>query len=239
MNDIRILWEDAWCLVANKPSGLLTQGAPQFETVETRLREQLKLRDAHSGTPYLALPHRLDRPVSGAVLAAKNIRAAKRFGDQFATRKVDKRYLAVLHGSVPTTSGRWEDTMRKIPDRPLSELVAADHPDAQLASLSFEVLAQNDNFTLVEFQLETGRMHQIRLQASSRGHPVLGDWMYGSVQSFGPVTDDARLRAIALHARKITFRHPQSALPIAVSAPVPETWREVSVVQSVAATVIE
>ncbi len=237
--EISILWEDSWCLVANKPSGLLTQGAPQFITLESRLREQLQQRDQHPGTPYLALPHRLDRPVSGAVLGAKNIRATKRFGDQFATRKVDKRYLAILHGSLSTAEGTWEDSMRKIPERPLAEIVPADHPEAQFARLRYRVLETDTNYSLVEFVLETGRMHQIRLQAASRGYPILGDWMYGSNISFGIASEDPRERAIALHAKRITFRHPQTAIAIEVSAPLPETWREVSVVQRATPSVMQ
>ncbi len=237
-NVSRILWEDSWCLVANKPSGMLTQGAPGIPTFESELREFIRERDGHAGQPYLALPHRLDRPVSGVMLAAKNVRATKRFGDQFATRKIEKRYLAVWSGVPEIPQGRWQDTMRKIPERPLSELVPPDHPDAQVAVLEYSVLAIVGSLSLVEIRLETGRMHQIRLQASSRGFPIVGDELYGSTLSLGPHQEDGRLRPIALHARRISFRHPQTAVAITVAAPVPDVWQELAVVGAVEPSVI-
>ena len=80
--------------------------------------------------------------------------------------------------------------------------------------------------TLLEIQLETGRMHQIRIQAATRGHPVLGDAIYGSQLPFGPTIANEQGRAIALHARSIAFCHPMTKADVCVTAPLPEIWHE-------------
>jgi 23S rRNA pseudouridine1911/1915/1917 synthase len=234
---MQVLWEDATCLVVNKPSGLLTQGPRGIDSLETKLRDFLKARDHHPDHPYVGLPHRLDRPVSGAVLIAKQAQATKRFCAQFASRKVEKLYWGVVVGNLAAPTGQWTDFMRKIPELPRSEIVPEDHSDAQRASLSYRVINQQGGLSLLEIELQTGRMHQIRLQAACRGHPILGDQLYGSTLEFGPQTDEVRDRAIALHAGKLTFRHPTTAVAITVSAPVPSTWQENSVIATMLSTV--
>lgn len=225
---IDVLWEDNTTMVVAKPAALLSTGAPGIETLETRLREFLRARAGEQGSaaqPYATLVHRLDRPVSGAVLVARNVRTAQRLGDQFQTRKIRKRYLAAVQGQLAEPSGTWVDTMRKIPDRPLAERVPAEHPQAKRAVLHYRVLDHDEQTTLLEIELETGRMHQIRLQAASRGHAVLGDWLYGSQRAFGPTTDDPRKKVIALHGQSITFRHPKTAVQTTVAAPLPQDWQ--------------
>lgn len=227
---MRILWEDPSALVVCKPAGILTQGAPGIETLETRLREFLKHRDHHPGEPYVGLPHRIDRPVSGAVLVARNIRATRRFGAQFQSRKIGKSYLAVVAGRVEPAEGEWIDHVRKIPDRPIGEVVEAEHPEGRRAVLRYRVLEYRETgeglpMSALSIALETGRMHQIRLQCASRSHPILGDATYGSTEAFGPSSEDPRQRAIALHAHEIRFRHPKTGVEVCVVAPLGEDWR--------------
>ncbi len=222
--EVEILFEDEHCLVANKPSGVLTQAPPGIDSMEVRVRRYLKSGLPEGQKPYLALPHRLDRPASGALLFAKKRKAARRLGEQFEGRLTDKRYWVVVAGRVVPPQSTWQDFMRKIPDVAQSEIVPADHPDAQQAVLHYRVIEQTDYSSWLEIQLETGRTHQIRLQTSSRGHPILGDALYGSTAKFGPDTPDERLRAIALHARELTFRHPRTEASIRVDAPLPKTW---------------
>ncbi len=97
---------------------------------------------------------------------------------------------------------------------------------AQWAELDFKVLGQDSQVCLVEIHLKTGRTHQIRLQASARGFPILGDAEYGAQFDFGTAFDDHRRRAIALHARTIDFWHPKLHRPVVVHAPVPSIWQE-------------
>lgn len=225
---IEILHENAWFLVINKPCGILTQAVPGIESVQTTLVKQLQERDPVSPTPFIGIPHRLDRVTSGAMVVARNQRALKRLSDQFASRKVNKIYHAIvprMNGSTETT---WTDWMRKVPDEARAELVQDTDPDAKQAVLKFHVVNQHVlgalPVSLVEIELETGRMHQIRLQFASHGYPILGDLLYGSsVQWLGAVPGE-RESPIALHARKIEFRHPQNAELVSVVAPYPLGW---------------
>ena len=217
------------CYVSNKPGGLLTQGPPGIDSLELRIKSFVKKRDDKPGKVYLGVPHRLDRPASGVMLFAKNVRAAKRIALQFQQRTVTKTYWAVVEGELSEESGSWEDSMRKLPDQAKSEVCDADHPDAQTARLGFRVRAVHEGKSWLEIQLETGRTHQIRLQASHRGHPILGDELYNSSNAFGPETLDTRKRWIALHARTIGFEHPMTKEQMEFSAELSEYWDEVPI----------
>ncbi|MCR4415389.1 MAG: RNA pseudouridine synthase [Thermoguttaceae bacterium] len=221
---IEILDEQGPCLVVNKPPGLLTQAPPGIDSLERRVKAFLERRDAMADEVYLGVPHRLDRPASGAIVLATHRRAARRLAEQFERRLVRKVYWACVSGEVTPTEGTWRDFLRKVPDQPRAEVVPADHPDAREAVLHYRTLGRFAWGTWLEIVLETGRMHQVRVQGAVRGHPVLGDAMYGSPVAFGPQHDDWRLRAIALHARELTFRHPATHREVCVFAPLPNVW---------------
>ncbi|GIW94740.1 MAG: RNA pseudouridine synthase [Pirellulaceae bacterium] len=219
-----MLYEQGPCYAVWKPGGVLSQAPPGIDSMEVRLRAYLKRREQKTGNIYLAIVHRLDRPVSGVMLFARHVRAARRLAEQFQQRRVHKTYWALLQGQLDPPEQCWVDWMRKVPGEPRSELVPADHPGAQRAELAVRLLGCVSGASWVEIQLQTGRMHQIRLQAACRGHPVLGDWLYGSQIPFGPPVTDERDRWIALHARKIEFLHPMTRQPVSVVAPIPECW---------------
>ena len=235
---LRILHEDDACLVAFKPAALATQapansihwsgksGRCYERAPRRRAKRRSKLRPARP--VYLGLPHRLDRAVSGVIVLAKTRRAARKLSRQFERREVRKIYWACVVGAVEPASGTWTDSMRKVPDEPRAEIVAADHPDAQIAVLHYRTLGSVPQYsaagTLLEIELETGRMHQIRLQAASRGHAVWGDELYGSQISLARHSDDPRQRIIAVHARSLEFKHPDSGEQLSVTAPLPEAW---------------
>lgn len=225
-NELQILFEDNHCLAVAKPAGLLTQGVPGgIPTLEAQAKEYLKAKYAKPGRVYLGIPHRLDRPVSGVVLFARNSKAAQRLAEQFRERQVTKIYWGIVAGSIAPAEGAWEDWLRKIPEEARAEKTEARTEGAKLARLRYRVVgATSPDSTLVEFEPETGRMHQIRVQAAVRGHPLLGDVLYGSQQDFGPAEDLPRDRPIALHARSLTFLHPIRYEPMTVTAPLPEKW---------------
>lgn len=220
-----ILYESGPCLVVAKPGGVLTQAPPGIDCLEVRVREFLKRREGKTGNIYLAVLHRLDRPVSGALLLARHVRAARRIAEQFEGRTVRKLYWAVVEGAVEPQQDKWTDRLRKVPGEARAEVVPDDHPEGRLAVLRYRTLARLDaGRTWLEIELETGRTHQIRVQCASRGYRVLGDAQYGATSTFGPQTDDRRERWIALHARGLEFRHPMTREPVRVVAPLPETW---------------
>ena len=220
-----ILHEEGPCLAVNKPPGLLTQAPPGIDSLETRIKDFLRQRENKTGNVYLGVPHRLDRPASGAIVFARHARAARRLAEQFEGRLVQKVYWAGVEGTVEPAAGTWTDLVRKIPDQPRAEILPDGHPEGRLAVLHYRGLASGPGGIWLEIELETGRMHQIRVQAASRGHPLLGDAMYGSAVPFGPQHEDPRLRAIALHARSLTFRDPMTREPITVTASPPEPWK--------------
>ncbi len=226
---LNVLLHDGPCLVVNKPSGVLTQAPPGIDSLEQRVRQFFRRQESKpdSARIYTGVPHRLDRPVSGAIVFGRHVRATRRLADQFQARSVDKVYWAVVEaprGDLPH-SATWHDHLRKIPGRAFTEVVDATHPAGKPAVLHLHCQQQQEGIALIAIRLETGRTHQIRVQLASRGFHVLGDEQYGATVPFGPdCTADPRQRAIALHARVLKFEHPMTHQPVRVVAPLPSTW---------------
>jgi 23S rRNA pseudouridine1911/1915/1917 synthase len=220
----QILFEEGPCLAVCKPPGVPTQAPPGIDSLEVRIRTFLQERDHPPNNVYLGIPHRLDRPASGAMIFATRRRAAHKLSQQFEHRTVKKLYWACVEGHVDPPEGTWQDFLRKVYGKPLAEVVPPEHPEAKSAVLHYRTLASAEWGSWLEIQLETGRTHQIRIQAASRGHPVLGDYQYGAKTPFGPQYDDERLLAIALHARMLDFENPKSKQRVTVTAPAPEFW---------------
>jgi 23S rRNA pseudouridine1911/1915/1917 synthase len=225
-----VLYEDNHCLAVAKPAPLLTQGVPAgLPTLEAWVKDYLKSKFQKPGNVYLGVPHRLDRPVSGVVLFARNSKAARRLAEQFQQHQVTKVYWAVVEGDVRPDDGAWEDYLRKLPDEARTEVVPPDTPGAKPAALRYHVLRRLDGATLLELRPQTGRMHQLRVQAAVRGHPIRGDELYGATTPFGPPAELPRDRVIALHARSLTFLHPIRYEPLTVTAPLPESWGDLGI----------
>jgi 23S rRNA pseudouridine1911/1915/1917 synthase len=223
-NSLTILFEDNHCLAVAKPAPLLTQGPPSIPTLEAIVKDYLRQKYQKTGRVYLGIPHRLDRPVSGVVLFARNTKAARRLAEQFQQHQVRKVYWAVVDGEVTPAEGTWEDWLRKHADEARSKPVGPDDQMARHAVLSYRRLAAGAGWTVLEIEPRTGRMHQIRVQAAVRGWPIRGDVLYGSQESFGPPAELPRDRIIALHGRSLTFLHPICYEPVTVIAPLPESW---------------
>lgn len=227
LRQLEILYEGQACLAVLKPAGLATQSAPGIDSLEVLVRaflDQRAVEEREQRVKYLTALHRLDRAVSGVVLMARTRRAARIISQQFERRQVQKIYWACVEGRVEPGENTWIDFMRKIPDQPRSEIVSADDAGAQRAVLHYRTVSFTPNGSLLKIELETGRMHQIRLQAASRGHPILGDVMYGSRIAFGQPAIDERERQIALHGREISFVLPLDHQRVSVVAPVPPSW---------------
>ncbi len=223
-NGFDVLWEQGPCLVIAKPGGILTQSPPGIDSLEIRVKDFLQARDGLIHPVYLGVPHRIDRPASGALVLAKHVRAARRLSEQFEDRTIAKTYWALVEGDVTPESGSWSDQLRKVPGEARAEIVHDGHPDGRSAILHYRVLRRFAGGTWLQIQLETGRTHQVRVQAAHRGHPIFGDVQYGSSVPFGPVTEDARRRWIALHSRQLEFHHPSTHERICVTAPPAKFW---------------
>lgn len=223
---LEILYDDGPCLVVNKPAGLLTQAPRGIDSLEIWVKEFYRQREGKDAEAnlYLGLAHRLDRPVTGAIVFARHVRAARKLCTQFENRTVTKVYWACVEGRVEPDEGTWTDYLHKRHGMAQAEVVAADHPAAKHAVLHYRVMWHGPWGSWLEVQLETGRTHQIRIQGASRGHAVLGDSQYGSATPFGPQDVEERERAIALHARQLGFRHPMTGEAVDVVAPLPASW---------------
>jgi RluA family pseudouridine synthase len=226
---IQILFEDPACLVINKPGGLLTQAPLGIDSLEFRVKRLLRERASADEPVYLGVPHRIDRPVSGAIVFAKTLKAAQKLSLQFERRFVKKTYWALVAGIVEPAAGTWTDYLTKVEGEPRTVVVDPADAGARIAILHYNVQEQAAGRSLLEIELETGRTHQIRVQCASRGHQVLGDEMYGSREPFGPWSDDERERLIALHARTLGFRHPATREDLLFTAPLPAYWADTGI----------
>lgn len=215
-------------MVLNKPAGLLTQGVPNAQiSLESLVKQYLKEKYEKPGNVYLGVPHRLDRPVSGIVIFARNSKAANRLAEQFRDRSIRKTYLAVTQ-SVPTpTEGTLRDWLLKDAAAAHVSVVAPGTEGSKEAVLDYEVIAVKGGRALVQIALHTGRMHQIRVQFASRGWPIEGDRQYGATltadaaQAYNPQTSP-----IGLHAWRLNLKHPVRYDEIRLEAPLPGHWSD-------------
>jgi 23S rRNA pseudouridine1911/1915/1917 synthase len=221
MADWNVLFEDHHLIVANKPAPLLTQSPQGVPSLEMFVKSYIKEKYQKPAGVYLGIPHRLDRPVSGVIVFARNTKAAQRVHEQFQKRTVEKVYWAVVSGVVSEQEGVWENWIRKLPDEAKVEQAKANEPDAKYAKLAFRVLKINHelNQSLIELHPETGRSHQLRVQSAWRGYPILGDSQYGSTATLPN-------QVIGLHARQLSIDHPFTKERLTWTAPLPQYWPE-------------
>jgi len=213
-----ILYEDNHCLAINKPSGSLsTHYEGKEETLDRAVKCYLKEKHHKPGNVFLGIVHRLDRPVSGVLLFARTSKAADRLARQFREGTVEKVYWAIVEGDLAKTAGSLEDWLKKDRDAGRVEVVEPRMPGARQALLHFHRKGGHEGLTWLEVRPQTGRTHQLRVQLAYHGYPIYGDARYGSVCTFN--------RAIALHARNLTFLHPIRYEPITLTAELPRPWR--------------
>ena len=172
---MKILYEDAVMLAAVKPQGMPAQAD------KTGDLDLLSALEEYTGQP-LGLLHRLDRPVGGVMLFAKEKRAEAFLAKEIQAHRLKKAYLTVLCGRLPAAEGGLEDYLLKNARTNLSEVVSKERKGAKRAALRYRRLAERETeqgvLTLAEIELETGRHHQIRVQTSHAGVPIWGDKKY-------------------------------------------------------------
>ncbi len=216
-----ILYEDNHCLAVDKPAGRLVQAdATGDATLLDDAKAYIQEKYGKPGNVYLASLHRLDRPVSGAVLFARTSKAAKRLADAFRRGAVEKRYLALVAGAPASRTGQCVDWLRKDEAANRVHVTEPGAPGAKEARLRYEVWGDAaGGRAWLAVWLQTGRPHQIRVQLARLGCPVVGDLRYGHGRGL-------KLgHWIALHAWRLTFPHPTRQEPVTVTAPVPAAWK--------------
>jgi 23S rRNA pseudouridine1911/1915/1917 synthase len=215
---LEILYEDNHCLAVAKPAGALsTHYAGKEETLDRAAKAYLKQKYGKPGNVFLGIVHRLDRPVSGVLLFARTSKAAARLAEQFREGTVEKQYWAIVEGTVRVAAGTVENWLKKDPARARVEVVEPRTAGSRQAVLHFQRRGEHGGLTWLEIRPQTGRTHQLRVQLAHQGHPIYGDARYGSIHTFD--------RAIALHARALTFLHPVRYEPVTLTAEVPRAWR--------------
>ncbi len=220
-----VVYEDDDLLVIDKPAGLVVHPAPGHAsgTLVNALLYHCRGLAGIGGKARPGIVHRLDKDTSGLLVAAKHDAAHSGLMKQFKSHTISRRYLAIVAGDVRPRKGTidvaigrdvWE--RKKISPRTTSPKRAVSH---------YEVVERFGRATLVAVTLETGRTHQIRVHMAHRGHPVLGDPVYGGRRGVPP--PGVPVRRQMLHAQHLGFLHPMTGLPMAFSAPLPEDMETV------------
>ena len=217
---LHVIYEDEALVVVNKPAGLLAVPLAQRRNAASAY-EHLDAQWPRGGRRKLLVVHRIDRDTSGVVVFAKSLRAQERLKEQFLRREPERVYLAVVHGHPRPVQGSWRDYLVWDPAALVQKRAHPNDPLKKEAITHYRVLEELNGASLVEIRLETGKRNQIRMQARLRGHTLVGERLY---------VHDARVRSEiefprqALHASRLSFRHPITGRQVAVEAPVPEDF---------------
>lgn len=208
-----VLYEDTYLLLVHKPCTLMVEPDRNgYPNLLHQVRKYLKDCQGSNSEVYAQHIHRLDRPVSGIVLFAKDKSVLKNLSEQFAERKVKKYYQALTAARPFDDTGTLVHWHRK--EKKKAAIVDPHSEFAEQVVLDYKVEEYGDDRFLWHIALHTGKFHQIRAQLAEVGCPILGDSTYGSTQSYAP-------NAIALHAQRLVFSHPITGkeLSLEVSAP--------------------
>jgi 23S rRNA pseudouridine1911/1915/1917 synthase len=221
---LTILYEDADVVAIDKPAGMVVHSGAGVHsgTLVNALLHRFGSLSRHAGELRPGIVHRLDRYTSGVLLVAKNDTAHQRLAEQFASRQVEKTYLALVHGKVKQDRGRIEKPIARDPRQRIRMTASLAH--GRTAWSEYQVLRRFDGFTLLEVRIGTGRTHQIRVHLSSIGHPVVGDRLYGAPAK---IVGEPTLARYFLHAHRITFHQPSTGEPVTVESPLTpdlEAW---------------
>ena len=203
MEDLTILHEDNHIIVVLKPQNVPScEDESKDKDMLTMIKEYIKQTYNKQGNVYLGLVHRLDRPTGGVMVFAKSSKAAARLSEQMKNGDFEKRYYTVLVGEPKEEKATLTHYLKKNAVNNMVYVCPATVIGAKMARLDYTVLEVKDGLSLTDVRLHTGRSHQIRVQMSSMGTPVLGDMRYGG--------EKAKKGYLALWAYYLAFTHPVS-----------------------------
>lgn len=220
MENIKIIYEDNHLIAVNKPAGWLVQGDETGDLpLSEWVKKYIKLRYKKPGAVYLGVIHRLDRPVSGAVVFARTSKALTRMNKLFQDRAVKKTYLAMTRVRPEPLAGHLTHYILKDRDRNVAKAydkVGNRTKAAKKSDLDYEMISEIDGHHLLKVNPLTGRPHQIRVQLASMGCSIKGDLKYG----FKHPNHDG---SICLHCLELSFIHPVKKEPVLIQAELPDS----------------
>ena len=216
---IEIVWQDEDFAVVNKPQGMVVHPAPGAydNTLVNALLFKLSSLSGINGVARPGIVHRLDKDTSGLLVVAKNDFAHISLQKQIAEKSAKRYYYALVDGVVQKDSGEIRNFLaRSTADRKKYAVAK----DGRLAITLYKVVKRYSAYTLMEYELKTGRTHQIRVHSRYIGHPVVGDRTYGGSDAFG-------LNGQLLHAYKLVLTHPRTGEEMTFTAPLPDYFQSV------------
>ena len=215
---VKIIYEDNHLLVVEKPVNILTQGDRTGDGhLLGLLKDYVKERYNKPGEVYLGLVHRLDRPVGGVMVFARTSKAAARLSQELQQGRFMKTYYAVIHGVPMSQSATLEDYLLKDKRTNIVKKVSSHTPGNKKAVLAYRVLESQNDISLLEINLQTGRSHQIRVQMVEMGHPLFGDQKYGKGHN-------KEGQQLALWSAAIKFNHPTLKESMEFRSPPPQAF---------------
>ncbi len=209
---LTVIAETKHWIAVNKQAGVNVEQLWDYPSVEKQVSDYLQEQGIRQ--PYVGIVHRLDRPVSGVLLLAKKKSTLKALNEQFRERQVHKIYWAVVEGQPEQTTGVLQHFLVK--DQRLKRAFAYEkmRKGAVDARLSFQLLRKESQTSLLHIEPHSGKFHQIRVQLSTAGYPIVGDEKYGARMT-------ARKSSILLHARALSFIDPQTGEKQVITASLP------------------
>ncbi|MDX2002817.1 MAG: RluA family pseudouridine synthase [Chitinophagales bacterium] len=217
----QILYEDNHLIVINKQSGQLSdQDDSAQSTLADLVKAYIKEKYGKPGDVFLGIPHRLDRPTSGAIIYARTSKALERLTAMLREKELKKTYWCLVEKRPNPEKGTLKNHLFRLLDKKMTKVTDNPTKDSKEAILHYQLKLSRAGLHLLEIQLETGRHHQIRAQLSHIGSPIVGDVKYGYPTSNAD-------GSICLHARMVEFIHPVKKEPTVITAPVPNNnlWR--------------
>ena len=213
---IKVIHEDNHIIAVNKSAGTLVQrDKTGDESLIDLTKFFLKKKYNKPGNVFVGLPHRIDRPVSGAVLLSKTSKSLSRLSILFKEKKIKKKYWVIVKDEIEKKSGTLIHYLKKNNKKNKSFVSNKLKEDYLKSELKYHFLKKLKKYFLYEIELITGRHHQIRAQLSHIGAPIKGDIKYGAKRT----NKDG---SISLHSREISFIHPIKKEIITITAPLPK-----------------
>ena len=223
-----IVYEDDDLLVINKPSGMVVHPAPGNYSGTLVNALLYHCRDSLSGIGGVMRPgivHRIDKDTSGLLVVAKNDKTHRALSEELSYHGIEREYHALVKGGFKEQSGTVSLPIARHKTDRKKMAVAVGDPSAREAITHYEVIESFGQISYIRLKLETGRTHQIRVHMSAKGHPLLGDEVYGSSKTPFEKQHAPLLDGQILHAKRLSFTHPKTAERVSFECELPDNFK--------------